>query len=594
MDGFGGINIADFISSAEQGDVNAMLYLGNYYEKIADPADLEKSFMWYEKAALLGNADGCYKCAVRLLIGVGCQENASWAFPFMREAADLGHISAQYHTGFLYGEGIGVEENQDAAYVYYLKAAGQGHVRSMFYVAQRLRVGNGVLKNVRESNRWLNKLLKLDYADAIHYMAKCYDTATGYRRDFDKSFELYLKASQLGHAKSTYELAICYKAGAGVAKDIEKSQEYFQLAHERGHEKASYYISNPAIKYAKSKLVALGVDERTAISVQESLAELEETFFSIRKTHTLTTKTEIAHFTRWEALESILPINPSDKKHNHLRRYNVEYMNDPMEGKRLLKRHGEPGVADNVRWVSEKLSKIFTDGYYSNFTKNEYVSKLLPSVYTVSFTEAIDRLDLWRAYGADGDGFCITIPVAEHRDPLKIRRHRINHIDFEGGESGDSCEPEQDSAPWLYRIYYEDAQIDKTLGLLSTPLIKLYDLTAGLSGDAIKMVDAAVAAILIELLHLYKDEQYSSEKEVRSLITLRMHDGRIELDERKGALGRLFCRTGNFLFQNKGGKIIIGPKIKNPVDAIWNLRYRLHRNQFAETTSVVISEVKYR
>lgn len=590
-------NFEEYILKAESGDVSAMNSLGVYYELNSKPVDYEQAVFWYEKAAGLNNIVAIYNFGRCYKHGRGRPVDLERAFSLFKEAADAGYNHAQFQVAICYGQGGGVETDQEKAFYYYGLAAAQNNKQAMLNLARRLRAGTGCAKNTKESNKLLNELNELNYPEAINYMAYCYDFSIGYRRNYKKSFSLYQKAATLGHVPSIFEVAKCYAGGFGVETNEDKSQEYYQIAHDKGHLKAKYYITPPAIKQAKSSLVNLGVDEGKADAIQKALVELEETFFTIREAHTLDGSYEIGHFTSWGALESILPLNPpsqNEKKLNHLRLYNVAYMNDPMEGMRLLKRHETDEVSDRARWVSKILSDAFDRGYYCHFINDNAVKHLLPSVYTVSFTESIDRLDLWRAYGNDGAGYCITVPVNVKKDPLARRRHRISNVSFTGDDTSAGLTSEDDSVPWLYRIKYDDKSVDKALEALYAPLRKIQNLIADLDVNAYGVAISTVAAILIELLYLYKDEQYSSEKEIRSLITLRMGDPSLDVDSASGRVGRVFCRTGNFLFKSAGAKIIIGPKVANSVDSLWNLRFRLQRNSFSDSTAVVKSRVLYR
>lgn len=145
----------------------------------------------------------------------------------------------------------------------------------------------------------------------------------------------------------------------------------------------------------------------------------------------------------------------------------------------------------------------------------------------------------------------------------------------------------------LYKICYADKDIIATLEALHDPLVVLEKLRPELESDELrKELDACIARMLLELLYLYKDEQYSNEREVRAVRMLPLNDARICSDERTP--GRLYIETNPFLFTTSS-HITVGPKVpgKDQLAAVWNLRWRLTKHGFGETSKVVKSKLNY-
>jgi hypothetical protein len=268
---------------------------------------------------------------------------------------------------------------------------------------------------------------------------------------------------------------------------------------------------------------------------------------------------------------------PPDRKANRLRLYNFAYMNDPMEGKRLFD-------------ARSSLSTFFgTEGNSENpLSWEEHES----SVYIGSFTLRGDDLDLWRAYGRDGEGCCIVTPF-EAFDPELLNETESRH----GGEIVMVSEGDKEASNpvpnTLYAIRYEDKDLKKTIGRLEGILRQLVQKRKLLTTDAeAEQLDQIVRLVLSPILYLYKHEQYKSEKEARMLGDFDISANFLTLDARNPS--RVFVEASDFLFHHNGSRIILGPKVLNGTAIELNLKYRLARNQFIETTKVERSRVSYR
>lgn len=303
----------------------------------------------------------------------------------------------------------------------------------------------------------------------------------------------------------------------------------------------------------------------------------------------------------------MLPVNAAGEataQRNVLRQYHVDYMNDPKEGHRLLDFNKENEKAT----VASQILKALFEKEYQNYQQNcQNNHALLPSVFICSLTLDSDRLDLWRAYGNDGDGYCLTFDF-DGRQQIRSNEvifHRENQDVFYAADSADAKEnlKQPKSAgeqapniapPVLYQIRYADKDIIATLEKLHEPLIALQKLRAELESDELREeLDACIASMLLELLYLYKDEQYANEHEVRAVRMLPLNDARIRSDERTP--GRLYIETNPFLFTTNS-TITVGPKVpgKDQLAALWNLRWRLTKHSFDKTSKVVMSRVAYR
>jgi hypothetical protein len=403
----------------------------------------------------------------------------------------------------------------------------------------------------------------------------------------------------LGHLQSTYVLAQFYHYGLGGVMDKPRAQELFGAAAARGHERAASFLTNPMIKAVLAKLTAANVELELVERANAVLDSLELVFFNLRQEHLVNDKRDLAHFTTWNAIDKILPSTLPVENENCLRQYHVDYMNDPFEGQRLLtfvSKASEKGPRDTrAEKTSALLRSLFDDHYFSSFNSHNSTEDLLPSVFTVSLTEQSDRLDLWRAYGADGKGYAIVIPFEGNQgDEFLLHRNRDTSLKFSDETYDDKVGVNSDnSRPLLYWIRYTDDEVVAALVKLAKPLANLHALEDEIEDPHLwACVASCATAILLELLYLFKDEQYSTEREARALSVMHLDNVKIKVDERTP--GHLYCETAPFLFRSPGYEVILGPKVEKPAAALWNIRHKLTFHGMAANAVVRKSKVPYR
>lgn len=268
-----------------------------------------------------------------------------------------------------------------------------------------------------------------------------------------------------------------------------------------------------------------------------------------------------------------------------LRLYHIAYMNDPQEGLRLL---------DMPHEDAELLREFFAvseGGNNHNFLwENQEFS-----VYCGSFTLRVDRLDLWRAYGRDGAGYCVVIPAkifqpAPESKPTYLMHDAHRRRD---DEALATARASRSQTPALYRIRYQTDEAEKTLATLKPRLEAIKNIKNAVNNPKVtEMIDSLVRIVISDILYLYKNEEYASEEEARMIVARNIADQTLKLDDRQPP--RVYVETDAFLFQDEGTRIIIGPKVADKVAAELNLKYRLARHGLLKTTTVEWSQVKYR
>ena len=223
------------------------------------------------------------------------------------------------------------------------------------------------------------------------------------------------------------------------------------------------------------------------------------------------TKSHIAHYTSVEAIYSILHEN-KEKSSSHLRLYDAASLNDPNEGKFL-----KDGFMNDYKWLGDE--KLDTEAFVCSFVSGDkYIG---------------DNLAYWQAYGKDGLGCSIQIPIEADE-----KRFQLVHYG----------EEEVEKAHRRFKDYFELAD-------------KLFN----------KLPDSGKESFPTEFWKtfdknrfLYKSNDYEHEKEYRCVV-VPGHEKEIKYHFKsegpylRRSIHEEKLRTDRVL--TSGSKIFIGPRV---------------------------------
>jgi hypothetical protein len=105
-----------------------------------------------------------------------------------------------------------------------------------------------------------------------------------------------------------------------------------------------------------------------------------------------------------------------------------------------------------------------------------------------------------------------------------------------------------------------------------------------------------VKTILTDLLYLYKNEEYKTEGELRTISFHPQGDSLTKLDEGslEDGVKHEFVETPPFLFECKDCEIIIGPKVINSYAVQVEIEHLLRDREYNQNVIVKKSEISYR
>ena len=188
--------ISYFRPLAEQGNVNAQVYLGIMYENGRGvPQDLKLAFEWFAAAALKG------------------------------------HPVAQTELGAFYGQGKvvpGVPKDFKLAYKWYAKAAEQGFAQAQFLLGNLYLTGQGVPKDFKLAFEWFAKSAEQGFGTAQTFLGIMYGQGKGIPQDYIKGY-MWINLSITQFKNTTYKTKIKNVANRAI-NNFEKKMTPEQIA----------------------------------------------------------------------------------------------------------------------------------------------------------------------------------------------------------------------------------------------------------------------------------------------------------------------------------------------------------------------------
>ena len=157
--------IDELEKAAAEGDVKAMLYLGDIYgHGVGIAKDITKAETWYKRAAERGNAMAMFSLGEMYLLGNGIKVDAQKAEAWFEKIADTGDtdlmlfIARIYHYGF-FTDSLSLSKDWTKAREWYAKviAENQGHT---FYEARNALIAlDEEEARLEEAKKWYYMVL---------------------------------------------------------------------------------------------------------------------------------------------------------------------------------------------------------------------------------------------------------------------------------------------------------------------------------------------------------------------------------------------------------------------------------------------------
>ena len=275
------------------------------------------------------------------------------------------------------------------------------------------------------------------------------------------------------------------------------------------------------------------------------------------------------HYTSGKVLQILLQqtgkVNYSIQSHSRLS--NVNYMNDPSEGK----------VLDQFLQMDSTFQQL----------------SLKPSPwFLMSLTTAIDKLSMWSQYGDRAEGVCLVlnsddfskVVFSSDIEWLTISKNSNND------EEEDISRETTKIKDFIYRIGYLSTQSDvdavlkpeyntcldeEEIEVINNSLLALKEKVEGIDKVKESILYEKVDECLEEIRYLFKSADYSYESELRVLkyMPLEPDNPKIKIDN-SGEFAKLYIERDNPI---QISEVIFGPKFQNP-ENVTPLLYLLDKN----------------
>lgn len=266
-------------------------------------------------------------------------------------------------------------------------------------------------------------------------------------------------------------------------------------------------------------------------------------------------KLEFGHYTNGKVLQIFLKQKNSEKHKYAIetssRLNNVNYMNDPSEGK-----------------VLDQFLEI-------NTTKQKLSLKPSPW-FLMSLTTAIDQLTMWSQYGDQAKGVCLVLNSEDFLDVMFSSDSEwltsTNNFKNSNNQEEEVTQKLTESKDFIYRIGYLSKQDNNKILLkeehnthlavekINNLLSKLKEILTDIDKESLlyEKFDECIE----EVRYLFKSADYSYESELRVLkyMPLEPDNPKIKIDD-SGEFAKLYIERDNPI---QISEVIFGPKFPNP------------------------------
>ncbi len=172
--------------AVEGGNVQALNAMGTkrLTAALADPATTtsfiqETCFIYFKKAADLGDANGLNNLGLCYQNGWGCAVDLKTAFACFSKAAQQGHAEAINNLGCFHREGLYVKQDYVAALRCFKVSAGQGNTSGQLNYALAVLRGEGIRANPEKGIELLESLAGRGQLEAMDCLSAIYLRGVG-------------------------------------------------------------------------------------------------------------------------------------------------------------------------------------------------------------------------------------------------------------------------------------------------------------------------------------------------------------------------------------------------------------------------------
>lgn len=242
--------------NAKNGDTNAMVFIGAWYEEEGDfwlkmvPKialyKYEMAYEFYSKACELKNSLGMMCLGRMYEEGKGALKDIKKAIEFYQQAANIGNIYAAYNLALIYVADYYILEDMEEKVIMPIKSFIESGDSSAINNTGCSYEKQGDIEkskgNLGEANQFYTQAVEF-YRWAVRYhnnigitnLARMFEEGKGVDRNINIAIKLYEIAVTLGNLDAMVNLGRIYVNGYGVPKNIPVAIQLFEQASEFGN-----------------------------------------------------------------------------------------------------------------------------------------------------------------------------------------------------------------------------------------------------------------------------------------------------------------------------------------------------------------------
>jgi TPR repeat protein len=230
------LTLEQCLQLAANNDSSAFLRLSKiYYEGASVSKDLNKSFDYALKAAVLGNAEAMHDVGFCYQYGEGVKQDISKAYDWYVKSKDLNFNKAYYRLGCMYEDGIYVSLDLKKAMEYYLISARANYPKAMFAAGYMYGNGKGVETSYEEAFIWYEKAAKLNHVNAMYNLGVYYANGYGVQKNETEAFKWYMIAAEKNDSDAQYKVSYFFRNGIGTEASEEKELLWLKKSAQQNH-----------------------------------------------------------------------------------------------------------------------------------------------------------------------------------------------------------------------------------------------------------------------------------------------------------------------------------------------------------------------
>lgn len=246
-----------YIAAAENGNINAMVGLANFYESYPGYENLDSAKYWYSKAAVNGHGDSYFflsnleaQIKLRANTPIDTLNIIKQSIEYWKKGIKLKSPLCLSALASAYLTGRGVELDKTKAFnMLSLVDMKDLDANGLYLLGWMYEYGDGTQQNFNLAFKYYSESAKKGQPEAMCKLGNFYQLGRSVEQNDSLALIQYNKAAALGNAWGQRCVAICYAKGEGTERDMDKAIEWYKTAAKNGDTEAIKVCESGNIKY---------------------------------------------------------------------------------------------------------------------------------------------------------------------------------------------------------------------------------------------------------------------------------------------------------------------------------------------------------